>query len=118
VADHPLYLNVSLVREAAVIMRSFAALPPQGLTDAVRGGHFLAGRCQFRCSREEAVALQDWLLVRAETRRQTDNAGADVLTQAAADVGEAIAVEGVETRDLAIEDERRDRERHDRRGDG
>ena len=71
-------------------MRTTAIAPPSGLVDAVRRGDFIDGRCHFRCSREEASTLRDWLLARAGTTRSTDAATADVLLQAAADVEEAI----------------------------
>ena len=74
-------------------MRTTAPAPPQGLIDVVRRGDFIDDRCEFRCSLEEASALRDWLLARAEGTQPTDAATADVLTRGAADIAKAIALD-------------------------
>jgi hypothetical protein len=53
-------------RSSEKLHASTAITPPPGLIDAVRRGDFIDDRCEFRCSLEEARALRDWLLARAE----------------------------------------------------
>jgi len=78
-------------RSSEKLHASTAITPPPGLIDAVRRGDFIDDRCEFRCSLEEARALRDWLLARAEMMRSTNAVTAAVLAQPAADVAEAIA---------------------------
>jgi len=81
---------VTISRDAARFVRT-AARPPTGAVDTVQRGAEVDYVCQLRCTLAEALALCKWLHGQAEETRPTRPAMADVLEQAAADVGEAIA---------------------------
>jgi hypothetical protein len=80
---------VTISRDAARFVRT-AARAPKGAADTVQRGAEVDYVCQLRCTLAAALALREWFHGQAEETRPTRPAMADVLEQAAADVGEAI----------------------------